>query len=117
MSSLPISPVCPSCGAAEFRKVKAMRGMAFTDDRVCEACGTRYAPPTPGWAGAVFLLFGIILVATGAAVSLSSLAYMFNEKKPGIFGFGIGGLGIGLALAGVAAGVHGCRALLFPGSV
>jgi len=33
--------------------------VAYAKDRICNECGTRYAPPTPRWAGWVFILIGI----------------------------------------------------------
>src|SRR5262245_32764724 len=44
---LPVGVVCPHCGEAKFRQVRPQRLVAFGWDRLCKACGTRYAPPTP----------------------------------------------------------------------
>src|SRR5437868_1346458 len=49
----PVSQVCPECGGTEFKTVQPDRWIAFSRDRVCKSCGTRYIPPTPWWAGLV----------------------------------------------------------------
>jgi hypothetical protein len=61
----PISETCPECGQTTFKPVKPETFVAFTDDRLCLGCGTRYTPPTPTWAAIVFLIVGtgIVLVA------------------------------------------------------
>jgi hypothetical protein len=40
--------------------------IAFTWDRVCRACSTRYTPPTPVWGRAVFAVIGTAAAAFGA---------------------------------------------------
>jgi uncharacterized protein (DUF983 family) len=57
-SAYPVSPKCPRCGSADFRRVEAETSLAFTDDRVCKQCGTRYTPPIPAWARVVFAVVG-----------------------------------------------------------
>lgn len=37
--------------------------VAFASDRICKKCGTRYTPPTPRWAGVLFLICGLFLIA------------------------------------------------------
>ncbi len=58
MSKYPISSVCPDCGGGEYKKWQSEEFVAFTLDRVCKACGTRYTPPTPAWAAVLFILIG-----------------------------------------------------------
>jgi len=47
--------------------------VAFTDDRKCTACGTRYTPPTPAWAAVVFILLGILIIAVGIVFGFAFL--------------------------------------------
>jgi uncharacterized protein (DUF983 family) len=67
-----VSRRCPKCESEEFKRVKA-KSLAFTDDRVCKACGTRYTPPTPAWGRALFAVvgFGFLVGGIAGAVALS----------------------------------------------
>jgi hypothetical protein len=65
---IPISKICPACGASEHKKVQPASMIAFTDDRVCAKCSTRYAPPTPAWARGVFAVVGLLFLL-GAVVA------------------------------------------------
>jgi hypothetical protein len=56
----PISRVCPQCGGKEYTLRKPKQLVAFTADRVCKSCLTRYSPPTPVW-GAVMLLLSTLI--------------------------------------------------------
>jgi RNA polymerase subunit RPABC4/transcription elongation factor Spt4 len=67
MEKHPVASSCPQCGSQDFTRVKVEGRVAFTDDRKCTACGTRYTPPTPAWAAFVFILLGILITAVGAA--------------------------------------------------
>jgi hypothetical protein len=69
----PVSRACPSCGGLGFRRMRPDRWVAFTQDRVCKACGTRYTPPTPIWAGIVLLLAGLVLLSIGVVGGVFSL--------------------------------------------
>jgi hypothetical protein len=113
MERITISKVCPSCGAGEYRKVRSRRWIAFSDDRVCLSCETRYSPPTPVWAAFVFALGGAIVFVTGVVFLVVELVALLSRRVDAI-GLAIS---VGLMALGVAAGVHGVRALLFPGSV
>jgi hypothetical protein len=113
MKSIPISKVCPSCGAAEFRKVRAKRWIAFSDDRICLSCNTRYALPTPLWAGVAFVVMGVIIFLGGALLMVGGVATLLRGM-PDLLGLAIAA---GLLILGVAAGIHGVRALFFRGSV
>jgi hypothetical protein len=65
MSNYPISGKCPACGGINFKRVKSKGMVAFTDDRVCAGCGTRYTPPTPLWAGVAFIISALALPVLG----------------------------------------------------
>ncbi|HEY7314405.1 MAG TPA: hypothetical protein VH643_33970 [Gemmataceae bacterium] len=65
MSKFPISRVCPQCGGKEYSLRKPKTFVAFTADRVCKACLTRYSPPTPPWGGVMFLLAAPVLGLLG----------------------------------------------------
>jgi hypothetical protein len=65
MSKYPTASHCPDCGSTDFKRVKPEGRIAFTDDRKCTACGTRYTPPTPAWAAVVFILLGVLITAVG----------------------------------------------------
>jgi hypothetical protein len=111
MDAAPISTVCPACSAAEFRKVRARRWIAFSDDRICRSCGSRYAPPTPRWAGVVFVLIGVILCVAGAAIALLVALNLLSGSARALdveIDLAIAG---GLLVLGVASSVHGFRAL------
>ena len=56
MSRYPVASNCPHCGSKDFKRLKTEGLVAFTDDRKCAACGTRYTPPTPAWAAVAFIL-------------------------------------------------------------
>jgi hypothetical protein len=111
MSELPISKVCPQCGGTEFKKKKPDRFIAFTWDRVCKACETRYIPPTPVWAAVVFLIIGLILAAGG---TISVLLRLGEGKAIGVPAMACEGF---LGFLGLLAIGHGIRVLLRPGRV
>jgi hypothetical protein len=62
MAKVPISRKCPKCQGTDFKRVKPERPIAFTDDRECKSCGTRYTPPTPLWAAVVFIAIGALIL-------------------------------------------------------
>jgi hypothetical protein len=104
----PVSRCCPDCGGGEFRTARPERWVAFTHDRVCKSCGTRYTPPTPWWAGVVFLLLGVPLAGFGLFGVVAGLAR--GNPLP----LACEGL---LGLLGILAIVHGIRSLVSPGRV
>jgi hypothetical protein len=67
MTKLPISKKCPKCQGIDFKRVRPERYLAFTDDRVCKSCGTKYAPPTPLWAAVVFIVAGVLFLLVDVA--------------------------------------------------
>lgn len=74
MADIPVSRTCPACGGQEYTLRKPKAFVAFADDRECKACSTRYSPPTPLWAGIVFLLCGLALPFLGFVL----IALLFN---------------------------------------
>jgi hypothetical protein len=114
MGEVPVSPVCPACGETEYKRVQPKRLVAFTKDRVCRACQTRYAPPTPRWAALVFLLGGGLLLLSGlAGLALTTFA-LVARHSPDPVGMVLSG---GVAVMGAVAGRHGIRALVYSGQV
>lgn len=102
----PVSTVCPKCGSSEYSKRRSEKWIAFTSDRVCKACGTRYIPPTPVWAAVVFILAGLLLGGFGAI----SIFFHFMATNPlGIPAMACEGF---LGIVGVLAIIHGIRSLL-----
>jgi hypothetical protein len=65
MSRYPIGNVCPQCGGKEYTLRKPKDLVAFSADRVCKGCLTRYSPPTPVWGGVVFLLSTVVFGLLG----------------------------------------------------
>jgi hypothetical protein len=69
-----VSHGCPRCGSVEHKKVKPATMVAFAQDRICLACGSRYTPPTPTWARGAFALIGIGFLGLGGWGLYTSLA-------------------------------------------
>jgi hypothetical protein len=106
MGPYPISRFCPDCGGGEFRTARPNRWVAFTQDRICEPCGIRYTPPTPWWAGVVFIIVGIALAGFGLFGVVAGLA-QGNPIPVACEGL--------LSLLGFLAIVQGIRSLVSPG--
>lgn len=70
---------CPSCHHTDHTKVAPNRFLAFTQDRLCHHCGTRYTPPTPWWAGPVSVICGI----GGAAFAAWYVRYEMSQSSSG----------------------------------
>lgn len=68
-----VSRACPKCGSTDYRAVKPAAMVAFTSDRVCQACSTRYTPPTPLWARLIFGGVGLAAVCFGAVMAYGIL--------------------------------------------
>jgi hypothetical protein len=77
MNEYPISTACPQCGGTQYARRKPGRRVAFVSDRLCRACNTRYTPPTPAWAAALFLLAGLTLPFLGFVLT-SLLVHPFS---------------------------------------
>lgn len=101
MADYPIAKICPKCGGTTYDK-KAPGGFmpAFTMDRVCKNCGTRYTPPTPAWAAIVFIVIGAIL-ALGAGLAILVSIQAPKGMPPACE--------IVLGLAGVACVIYGIK--------
>jgi hypothetical protein len=57
-----VSKVCPRCGSNDYKRRRPKTFMAFAFDRICNSCGTRYAPPTPLWGAVLFILTGVVVL-------------------------------------------------------
>lgn len=86
--------------------------MAYKWDRVCKECGTRYTPPTPVWAGWVFIFAGLPLAGFGCLSVLMRL--VAGGDILGIPAMACEGF---LGVIGCLAIYHGIRALSKPGNV
>jgi hypothetical protein len=113
METYPISSKCPNCGGIDFTTVRIERGIAFTDDRVCKGCGTRYTPPTPFWAAVLFVALGVLfLVGDLFVIGVFVYGMLFWERKPDLcFGLEAGFLGGACLAAGVTCVVYGFRCI------
>jgi hypothetical protein len=106
-----VAATCPSCGGTSYRRIRPNRFIAFTHDRICKDCKTRYVPPTPVWAAFVFILAGLPLAGI---FGWFALARMVEGNPAGLPAMAVEGL---LALLGLLAIGQGLRALLNPGKV
>lgn len=108
----PVSAVCPKCGGTEYETRRPQAMIAFTSDRVCRACDTRYTPPTPVWASVLFILGGTLLFAIGSVIAfLSAFAGALSGNMPSLI------VGMGLGVVGALAIRHGFRAIRNRGKV
>jgi hypothetical protein len=120
MESIPVSKICPSCGSDQFRKVRSKRRISFSDDRICLKCKTRFAPPTPRWAGILFVVFGAIVFITGSLLTVLSLLDIPNYSKPSgptSNPLVVMALAIPMIVIGGASVAHGIRAISKAGAV
>ncbi len=111
MSKYPISDVYPRCGHPRFQRTYPDTIVAFKSDRICLECGTRYTPPTPRWAGVVFILLGLFF----AWVLVSLILAMTFDRFLGVGDRGVSrGLVVGIVsgcVLAAAAVVYGVRAV------
>jgi len=107
----PVSRVCPNCGHAGYKSRRPERLVAFTWDRVCRECETRYTPPTPLWAAVVFLAVGFLFVVIGFGSIVLRLVSPGPEAALGVPAMACEGF---LGVLGVLAVVQGFRALARP---
>ena len=106
-SRYPISEKCPQCGGSDFTIRQPETYVAFVCDRECKACQTRYTPPTPAWAGMLFILIGLLCLAVVGVALVNIL--IFDSGPFGHFRSGlIGGV---CGVIGIACIVHGLRSL------
>ena len=61
MGNYPVSKTCPKCDSKKYTKIAAETVISFAPDRICSQCKYRYTPPTPRWAGVVFIVCGLAL--------------------------------------------------------
>jgi len=105
----PVSKLCPQCGGTDYKQRRPKKWIAFIQDRECTKCQTRYTPPTPVWAGVVFIMTGVGLLGwIGLGLFLSWAA-----GRPAVGGV----LDWFLIVMGVLALIHGIRSLSNPGGV
>jgi hypothetical protein len=107
----PVAKVCPKCNSSNYKRVKPMAQLAYTWDRVCRVCGTRYVPPTPRWAPAIFVGVGLLLVGPALVFAVWALV---RRKSP------LCALLMLLWVAstmGAVPRVHGVRTFTRPGKV
>lgn len=99
----PISRKCPTCHGIDFKRVAPEAALAFTDDRVCKSCGTRYTPPTPLWAAVIFLVVGIVIILLNiaAGVVASNAGRFWFSVRIGIFHSLTLPVGIGCVIYGI----------------
>jgi len=114
MKPVLVSLVCPKCGETEHRRVRPTRLIAFTQDRVCRSCDTRYAPPTPRRAALVFIVGGGFLLLSGIAGLAATTIAWLGRGLPDPIGMLISG---GVTVLGFLAAVHGIRAMVYSGRV
>jgi hypothetical protein len=108
MSKYPIASNCPQCGSKDFKRVKVEDRIAFTEDRKCTACGTRYTPPTPAWAAVVFILLGILIAAVGIVFGFAFLIRKDDVRLRDLV------YGTILTVFGLSAIIYGIRSLRRP---
>lgn len=111
----PKSKVCPNCGCSDYATIRTSQGVAFTDDRICAKCSTRYTPPTPIWAAILFVIIGSAFLVASMLDVLSVCAELADGKllPARLIATGIV---FGLAIAGGFAIRHGIRCLRNPGT-
>jgi len=109
MGEYPIASHCPQCGSASYTRVRVKQGLAFTDDRKCKDCGTRYTPPTPTWAAVIFIVLGCFLM--GGSVVGTVAMVRAELRVPGLFSY-VHGIPPAVALmTGLACFIYGIRSL------
>lgn len=107
---VPVATICPDCSSTAYHPVRPAAWVAYMNDRVCEACGTRYTPPTPRWAAVLFLVNGG-LFTIGAGLNLLILVLV---GCPSVLALVVN---LAFLTHGLAAVSHGVRALARPGHV
>jgi hypothetical protein len=107
LQTLPIAVRCPGCGSDKYRKVNPKATVAFTKDRVCLNCQTRYTPPTPLWGSITFIVAGGLLALTMALSAFVRLA-VGGANPCGVVGLVIE---IALGIMGLLGLIHGFRSL------
>lgn len=110
-SQYPISERCPRCGGKEHIKQEPGTYIAFVSDRICTGCETRYTPPTPAWAGMLFILLGTLFVAWDVWIIVSTFIWPARGVSDFIGFFISGWGGAAFATFGIVCIVYGVRSL------
>lgn len=106
---IPVSKVCPSCGGTRYTTRRPKATVAFISDRVCIDCNTRYSPPTPTWAGIVFLLAGLLLIILGfGAILLDVIVIIMRRNHASALSMFFNGA---LGVMGLLAFIFGVKSL------
>lgn len=71
--------MCPNCGSNDHKKVHPTVAIAFTFDRVCKQCGTKYTPHTPRWGAVLCCISGIVGVLMVAFVAIAGAMGMLGD--------------------------------------
>lgn len=102
MSQIPVAKICPSCQATSYSTCQPASKVAFTKDRVCSSCGTRYSPPCPKWAAVLFALLGIVMAIIFAYLMV------FNHRQGIHLSFStlLHLCGIGFGIATISYGIR-----------
>ncbi len=109
MGNYPVSRTCPKCGSKKYTKTAAEAIVSFVPDRICSKCRYRYTPPTPRWAGAVFMVCGLALMGLGAFFSYDE--WKNESQPPGAMFYVVRGL---LSFVGVPVIIFGAKSLFAP---
>ena len=108
--TVPVSKVCPACGGTTYRRTRPSRFVAFVFDRICKSCKTRYAPPTPWWAGLIFILGGLLLGGIpGGLFGIGIIQHILRGDARAILAMLFEGF---FTIVGVLSIVHGIRSVL-----
>ncbi len=106
-----VSSVCPQCSSTRFKTIRPKKLVSFVQDRCCKECKTEYSPPTPVWAGFVFLGAGGILTLAGV-VGVGASLLVGNVKD--LTGIACAGF---VGVLGIFALRQGFLAITTPGKV
>jgi hypothetical protein len=109
MGNYPISKTCPKCGNDKYTKTAAEALISFAPDRICTKCRYRYTPPTPRWAGAVFLICGLAIMGLGAFFVID---HWKNARQPPGVWFHV--TTVLCSFLGVAVVIFGAKNLFAP---
>ena len=109
MGNYPISKACPKCGNDKYTKTAAEALISFAPDRICTKCRYRYTPPTPRWAGAVFLICGLAIMGLGAFFVID---HWKNARQPPGVWFHV--TTVLCSFLGVAVVIFGAKNLFAP---
>ena len=109
MGNYPVSRTCPKCGSKKYTKRAAEAFVSFAPDRICTKCGYRYTPPTPKWAGVVFIICGLALMGLGAFFVIDR--WRSAQQPPGVSFYVTTGL---CSFLGFPVILFGARSLFAP---